>query len=132
ILEGWDHLAFLLCLTALVWRRRSSERNPSARAASSAWARLWPSRTLLATVTAFTLAHSLTLAATVLGWVQVPPAPVEACIAASVLVLAAAWARSLVAEGRGAALDERELVRHAGPWAAGVFGLLHGFGFAGA
>ena len=59
ILTGTDHLLFVIALTMLVRRGRP----------------------LLATITAFTLAHSLSLAATVLGLVSVPAAPVEATIA---------------------------------------------------
>jgi hypothetical protein len=89
-------------------------------------------------VTAFTLAHSVTLAAATLGFVHVPPAPVEAVIALSILFLASELARretalqgaTQVQAGAGAAsadLTERF------PWiVAFSFGLLHGFGFAGA
>lgn len=102
ILLGIDHLLFVLVLLMIVagWRR------------------------LVATVTAFTLAHSLTLGAATLGWVAVPQAPVEAIIALSILFVAAEivhWR-----QGRRSLTRER-------PWlVALVFGLLHGFGFAGA
>ncbi|MDT8991497.1 HupE/UreJ family protein [Curvibacter sp. APW13] len=105
ILSGTDHLLFVLCLMLLV---------PG----------YWP---LLKTITAFTLAHSLTLALAALQWIHVPQPPIEALIALSILFLA------------------REIAqrhRHAGPSAPGeatrywlvafAFGLLHGFGFAGA
>jgi len=67
ILLGFDHLLFILALVFLVqgWRR------------------------LLATITAFTVAHSLTLAAATFGWLQVPQAPVEAVIALSIMFVAA-------------------------------------------
>jgi hypothetical protein len=79
---------------------------------------------MLKTVTAFTVAHSLTLAAAVLGLVRVPVAPVEAVIALSILFLASELAHSR--QGRPG-LTERA------PWlVAFAFGLLHGFGFAGA
>ena len=67
ILSGVDHLLFVLGLLFLVgsWRR------------------------LVATVTAFTVAHSITLAAATLGWVHVPQAPIEATIALSVMFVAA-------------------------------------------
>jgi len=79
---------------------------------------------MLKTVTAFTVAHSLTLAVAALGFVRVPVAPVEAVIALSILFLAAELAHSR--QGR-AGLTERS------PWlVAFAFGLLHGFGFAGA
>jgi hypothetical protein len=79
---------------------------------------------LLATVTAFTLAHSITLALATLGVVHVPGPPVEAAIALSILLLAA----ELLRAQRG----ERSLTAQ-WPWVvAFYFGLLHGFGFAGA
>ncbi len=102
ILLGIDHLLFVLALLLLVkgWRR------------------------LVATVTAFTVAHSLTLAAATLGYVHIPQRPVEAVIALSIVFVAA----ELVRLGRGqVSLTQRW------PWAiAFTFGLLHGFGFAGA
>jgi hydrogenase/urease accessory protein HupE len=102
ILLGIDHLLFVLGLLFLVgsWRR------------------------LVATVTAFTVAHSITLAAATLGWVHVAQAPVEATIALSVMFVAAEILRG--AQGHPG------LAARA-PWiVAFVFGLLHGFGFAGA
>jgi hypothetical protein len=79
---------------------------------------------LLKTVTAFTIAHSITLAAAVLGFVEVSSAPVEAVIALSILFLASELAHGKKGEER---LTERY------PWVvAFTFGLLHGFGFAGA
>jgi hypothetical protein len=109
ILGGVDHLLFVLALLLLV---RGLGR-------------------LVATVTAFTLAHSVTLAAATLGFVHVPSAPVEATIALSILFLASELARQpLRPEARasaGADLTARF------PWlVAFSFGLLHGFGFAGA
>jgi hydrogenase/urease accessory protein HupE len=110
ILLGIDHLLFVLALLLLV---RGVKR-------------------LVATVTAFTVAHSITLGAATLGFVRVPPAPVEAVIALSILFLASELARRhALSTGAGAAgagdLTERF------PWlVAFSFGLLHGFGFAGA
>jgi HupE / UreJ protein len=102
IATGADHLLFLLALLILVEGTRR----------------------LVATITAFTVAHSLTLAAATLGWVHVPPAPVEAVIALSIAFLAAEIVRAR--EGRPG-LAARS------PWlAAFAFGLLHGVGFAGA
>ncbi len=99
ILTGFDHLLFVLGLTLLVGFGRR----------------------LLITVTAFTLAHSLTLASAVLGWLEVPRAPVEAVIALSILLLAVECAKP------------RASLSRQFPWlVAFVFGLLHGFGFAGA
>ncbi len=77
-------------------------------------------RALLLTVTAFTLGHSLTLTAAALGWVNLPQRPIEAAIALSIFVLALQLARP-------------EENRSRQPWRmAALFGLLHGFGFAGA
>jgi hypothetical protein len=79
---------------------------------------------LLQTVTAFTLAHSITLAAATLGHAEVPAAPVEAAIALSILFLGP----EIVRRWRG---ESSFTIRH--PWVvAFAFGLLHGFGFAGA
>ena len=100
ILTGFDHLLFVLGLTLLVGGGRK----------------------LLWTITAFTLGHSVTLGLAVLGFVKLPPAPIEAGIALSIYVLAVELARP----------GEKSLLR-AYPWPmAGLFGLLHGLGFAGA
>ncbi|MEM7177104.1 MAG: HupE/UreJ family protein [Pseudomonadota bacterium] len=102
ILEGWDHLLFVLALMILV-------RDP------------WR---LVGAVTAFTVAHSITLSAATLGWVALPPRPVEAVIALSIMFLASEILHHR--EGR-LRLSERA------PWLVTFsFGLLHGFGFAGA
>lgn len=101
ILTGIDHLLFVLCLILLVRGRLA----------------------LLKTITAFTLAHSATLALSALGLVQLPQAPVEAAIALSILFLACELAKPQSRDGMAARR----------PWAvAFAFGLLHGFGFAGA
>ena len=102
ILLGFDHLLFVLALLLIVQGRRR----------------------LLVTVTAFTLAHSITLAAATLGFVHVPGPPVEATIALSIVFLAG----ELIKVNRG----QPSLTARA-PWlVAFAFGLLHGFGFAGA
>jgi hydrogenase/urease accessory protein HupE len=102
ILLGYDHLLFVLALMLIV-------RSP---------------RALVWTVTAFTFAHSLTLALAALGLVQVPAPPVEAAIAFSIVLLASEIVR--LRRG-GSSLTARW------PWiVAFSFGLLHGFGFAGA
>jgi hydrogenase/urease accessory protein HupE len=102
ILEGYDHLLFVLALLLIV---------PS----------LW---LLFKTITAFTLAHSISLALATLGVVTVPGPPTEAVIALSILFLAVEIVHSR--EGR-LTLTERI------PWViALVFGLVHGLGFAGA
>jgi len=102
ILLGVDHLLFVLGLLFLVgnWKQ------------------------LLGTVTAFTVAHSITLAGATLGWVHAPQAPIEATIALSVMFVAAEILRR--ARGPGG-------LATGAPWlVAFVFGLLHGFGFSGA
>lgn len=102
ILFGFDHLLFVLALLLLV---------PDVR-------------TLVKTITAFTVAHSLTLALAVLGVVHVPAAPVEALIAVSIVLLAAELTRPA---------DAPPTFARRWPWAvAFLFGLLHGLGFAGA
>ena len=102
ILFGFDHLLFVLALVILVrdWRR------------------------VAVTVTAFTIAHSITLAAATLGFVNVPGPPVEATIALSIMLVSV---EILNARGGKPNLTARL------PWlVAFSFGLLHGFGFAGA
>jgi hypothetical protein len=79
---------------------------------------------LVKTITASTVARSITLAAATLGWVRISHAPMEASIALSILFLASELAKRR--QGH-ASLTERY------PWVvAFIFGLLHGFGFAGA
>ncbi len=79
---------------------------------------------LLKTITAFTVAHSITLALSVLGVASLPQAPVEAVIALSIVFLA----RELMLP-----LEQRSALTSSRPWImAFLFGLLHGFGFAGA
>ena len=81
-------------------------------------------RRLLLTITAFTAAHSLTLAGATLGWVHVPGPPVEASIALSIVFVAS----EIIHARQG-----RYSVTQHYPWVvAFTFGLLHGFGFAGA
>ncbi len=102
ILEGIDHLTFVLALLILVKGVRR----------------------LVVTVTAFTLAHSLTLAGATMGLVQVPGPPVEAAIALSIMFVAS---EILHSRSGNPGLTEKY------PWVvAFIFGLLHGFGFAGA
>jgi hydrogenase/urease accessory protein HupE len=102
ILFGFDHLLFVLALLLIVpnWRM------------------------LFWTITAFTVAHSITLSLATLGVVRVPGPPVEASIALSILLLACEIIR--VQRGEPCLTAQR-------PWiVAFCFGLLHGFGFAGA
>jgi hydrogenase/urease accessory protein HupE len=102
ILFGADHMLFVLGLLLIVRDR-------------------WM---LLKTVTAFTAAHSITLAAATLGYASVPVLPLEAAIALSILFLGP----EIVRCWRG---ETSFTIRH--PWVvAFAFGLLHGFGFASA
>jgi len=99
---GIDHLLFVLGLLLLVQGRRR----------------------LIGTITSFTVAHSITLAAATLGVVRLSQAPVEAVIALSIVFVAG----ELAHERQGRAGWTRRW-----PWlVAFSFGLLHGFGFAGA
>ncbi|PCI81382.1 MAG: hypothetical protein COB20_01670 [SAR86 cluster bacterium] len=102
ILFGVDHLLFVLGLLLLLqgfWK-------------------------LLKTITAFTIAHSITLACAVLGIFPVPGAPIEVLIALSIVFLA----REILMAQQG-----KITLVHEKPWiVAFVFGLVHGFGFAGA
>ncbi|MGH8529778.1 MAG: HupE/UreJ family protein [Nevskiales bacterium] len=111
ILLGPDHLLFVLGLMLVV--RKSGKGL----------------RMLVAALTAFTVAHSLTLALAMLGIWGLPPKPVELLIALSIALLAVELAshEPRLACGLRASLTLRK------PWlVAFVFGLLHGFGFAGA
>ncbi|MGE0786400.1 MAG: HupE/UreJ family protein [Sandaracinaceae bacterium] len=105
VVTGLDHVAFVLGLLLVAW-------------AGASQARL---RRVLLAVTAFTVAHSITLALSALDLVRVASRPVEACIAASVVLVARE------------ALHEGETLTRRLPWlVASGFGLLHGLGFAGA
>jgi hydrogenase/urease accessory protein HupE len=101
ILTGIDHLLFVLALLIITnggWR-------------------------LVKTVTAFTISHSITLTAATLGWVHIPPPPVEAVIALSIVFVAA----EIIRQQRGV-----EGITARAPWlVAFTFGLMHGLGFAG-
>lgn len=99
ILSGFDHLLFVIGLLFLVGFRRR----------------------LVWTITAFTAAHSLTLASAAMGWVTLRSAPVEACIALSIVLVAAEALR-----------DRDTLARRLPALVAFIFGLVHGLGFAGA
>ncbi len=102
ILLGVDHLLFVLALLLIT---------------QGAWR-------LIKTITAFTVAHSITLALASLGLVHMPQAPVEAIIALSIVFVAAEILRMR---------NGHEGIATRAPWiVAFAFGLLHGFGFAGA
>lgn len=99
ILTGVDHLLFVIGLLFLVGFRRD----------------------LVWTITAFTVAHSLTLASAALGWLTLRSAPVEACIALSIVLVASE-----------ALSSKATLARRWPTLVAFLFGLVHGLGFAGA
>jgi hypothetical protein len=99
ILGGIDHLLFVIGLLFLVGFRRR----------------------LVGTITAFTLAHSVTLACSALGWLTLRPAPVEAMIALSIVLVASEALR-----------DRDTLARRFPALVSFLFGLVHGLGFAGA
>ncbi|MGR3616932.1 MAG: HupE/UreJ family protein [Paracoccaceae bacterium] len=102
IAGGVDHLLFVLALLLLV---------PSLRQ-------------LILAITSFTVAHSITLAASTMGWISLPMPPVEAVIALSIVFLAS---EIIKRDPQSPRFSERN------PWiVAFVFGLLHGMGFASA
>lgn len=102
ILAGFDHLLFVLGLLLIV---------------QGNWL-------LIKTITAFTIAHSITLGLATLGFVNVPSKPVEAAIALSIMFLA----MEIIHGWQG-----RYSLTHHKPWIVAFgFGLLHGLGFAGA
>jgi hydrogenase/urease accessory protein HupE len=99
ILSGFDHLLFVIGLLFLVGFNRR----------------------LVLTITAFTAAHSLTLASSALGLLTLRAPPVEATIALSIMLVA------------GEALRQRQTLARRWPaLVAFLFGLVHGLGFAGA
>jgi hydrogenase/urease accessory protein HupE len=101
IITGFDHLLFILGLMLLIRNR-------------------WM---LVKTITAFTVAHSITLVGAVLGYLSLPQKPVEAAIALSIAFVASELVKTQSGPPR---------LSEAYPWiVAFAFGLLHGFGFAG-
>lgn len=106
IVMGFDHLLFVLALVLLL---------------KGGWL-------VAKTVTAFTIAHSITLIGSTLGYLSLPSQPVEAIIALSIIFLAVEIVKAQRDhDTHGPRLSERF------PWiVAFLFGLLHGFGFAGA
>jgi hypothetical protein len=101
IWTGFDHLMFVLALLIIT---------------------MGYTRRLLITVTAFTLAHSITLSLAALGYVGLPGPPVEATIALSIVFLAVEIIRGQ--QGHPTLTSQK-------PWlVAFIFGLLHGLGFA--
>lgn len=105
LVTGYDHLLFLLSLilaAGLIVRKQGLR--PAMR--DVAWV-----------VTAFTVGHSLSLIAATLGWLTLPSRVVESAIAASIVLVA----------GMNVLRPQASVAR---PWLAGVFGLVHGFGFS--
>ncbi|MDP3225089.1 MAG: HupE/UreJ family protein, partial [Rubrivivax sp.] len=107
---GFDHILFLLALLFPAVGFFVDRRwRPADRLGQAAWE-------VLRVVTAFTVAHSITLSLATLGWVSLPSRLVESAIAASVVL---------------AALNNVWPLFHGRRWwVAFVFGLIHGFGFA--
>ena len=102
ILMGFDHLLFVLSLLFIAKNLKQ----------------------LILTITAFTLAHSITLAGVTFGYLKLPQQPVEAIIALSIMFLA----MEIIHKRQGI-----EGIASRFPWIVSfAFGLLHGFGFAGA
>jgi hydrogenase/urease accessory protein HupE len=99
ILSGIDHLLFVAGLLFLVGFRRR----------------------LIGTITAFTVAHSITLACSAFGWLTLRPPPVEATIAMSIVLVATEALR-----------EKDSLARRLPALVSFLFGLVHGLGFAGA
>lgn len=99
LLAGLDHLLFVFTLLLLIRRPRP----------------------LIAAITAFTLAHSVSVGAATFGWIVVPDPPVEVIVALSIFILAAELAQPPC---HGLRLTERC------PWTVAFrFGLPHGLGF---
>jgi hypothetical protein len=122
LLQGYDHLAFLLALVLplqLSLRRasRATVLRASPVSATAAYASRATWLALLRTVTAFTLGHSITLMLTTFGWTQASPVWVEPVIALSIAVTALLNLRPV----KWIRFDMLAL----------LFGLVHGFGFAG-
>ncbi len=110
IWEGPDHLLFLLTLLLPGLMLIRPAESSTASSSTAAW------KFALKVITAFTVAHSLTLASSVLGWVSLPDRFIESTIALSIMVSAALN------------LQNRFTFSH---WKlAFVFGLIHGMGFA--
>ncbi len=119
LLQGYDHLAFLLALVLplhlVLGRRSGTLAARTAATAEASGAATWLA--LLRTVTAFTVGHSITLVLATFGFTQASPRWVEPVIALSIGVTA--W------------LNLRPIAGLRTEWLALAFGLVHGYGFAG-
>ena len=111
IVTGYDHVLFLMCLLLpSVMRRAPDGWRPVERLSQA----VWP---VVGIVTAFTVAHSITLALAAMKWVSLPPWFIEPAIAVTIIL---------------AALDNlRPIFRGRRAVVTFLFGLIHGFGFAG-
>ena len=120
---GFDHILFLLSLllpAVLIFKKinEKSNENKQLQPAGSFWGAF---KEVLKVVTAFTLAHSITLTLAALGYISLPSRLVESVIAASIIVAAI----SNLIRGN---IDSKGWSK---PWImAFAFGLIHGFGFA--
>ena len=110
IVDGYDHLLFLVCLLLpAVMTRRTGQWH-----AVQNWGpAFWPA---LGLVSAFTLAHSITLTMAAMRWLSPPSAWIEVAIAVTIMLTALDNLRAFLPQRRA--------------WVAFVFGLIHGFGFA--
>lgn len=116
IVTGYDHVLFLFCLLlpAVMRREQGGDGRLHWRPVARWSAALWP---VLGIVTAFTLAHSITLVLAAAKWVWLPASVIEPAIAATIVLAAADNLRPILPGPR---------------WGVTfVFGLVHGFGFAG-
>jgi hypothetical protein len=111
IVTGYDHVLFLLCLLFPSVMRRTTTGWVPVEQLSQA---LWP---VLGIVTAFTVAHSITLTLAALQWVSLPASLIEPLIAVTIAIAAFDNLRSVFGRRRY--------------WMTFLFGLIHGFGFAG-
>lgn len=110
IVTGYDHVLFLICLMLPAVMRRGPHGWAPVERLSQA---LLP---VLGIVTAFTVAHSITLGLAAMKWVSLPPSFIEPAIAVTIVLAAIDNLRPIFA-------DRRALVTF-------LFGLVHGFGFA--
>ena len=121
LLQGYDHLAFLLALVLPLRLRIRQRHGLPAQAGSAPAGRVAAPRAswfaLLRTVTAFTIGHSVTLVLATLGLTQASPTWVEPVIALSIAITAG--------------LNLRPVPGLRVEWLALGFGMVHGYGFAG-